>query len=115
VDAKSSLGDAESSLGDAKSSLGDAKSSLGDVQTRDEHDTVNGHMRILGDHTMLYKYLNRNTLFIATAPPDYLAAGAEPHITVALVDTVSGRVLYRVRHQGAQAPVQVRAAAADFP
>jgi hypothetical protein len=62
-------------------------------------------MRILGDHTMLYKYLNRNTLFVATCPLG--APGVEPHITVALLDTVSGRVLYRVRHQGAQAPVQV--------
>jgi hypothetical protein len=63
-------------------------------------------MRILGDHTMLYKYLNRNTLFVATCPPG--SPGVEPHITVALLDTVSGRMLYRVRHQGAQAPVQVR-------
>jgi len=43
-------------------------------------ESVQSHVRILGDRSVLYKYLNPNTLFVATVPGD-LPVGAESHLT----------------------------------
>jgi hypothetical protein len=67
-------------------------------------DHVHSRTRILGDRSTLYKYLNPNTLFVVTSPE--AVPGVEPHITAIVMDTVSGKVLYRVRHQGATGPVR---------
>jgi len=69
---------------------------------RGAEDHVHSRTRILGDRSTLYKYLNPNTLFVVTSPEP--VPGVEPHVTAIVMDTVSGKVLYRVRHQGASAP-----------
>lgn len=58
----------------------------------------------------MYKYISRNILFVATVAPK--AAGEigstapeEAWLVAYLIDTVSGRILHRVSHQGAQGPV----------
>jgi hypothetical protein len=59
---------------------------------RDPAESVQSHVRILGDRSVLYKYLNPNTLFVATVPGD-LPVGAESHLTAHVIDTVSQRHL----------------------
>jgi hypothetical protein len=72
-------------------------------------DIVFSRTRVRGDRSTAYKYLNPNTLLLVTAaPPDKLhdAAGLD----VFILDTVTGRVLYRVRHFSASGPVAATAA-----
>jgi hypothetical protein len=60
-------------------------------------------LRILGNHQVLHKYLNRNTLFVATTTPTNTSKPVDESAVVAyLLDTVTGRVLHRVSHQGVQ-------------
>ena len=71
-------------------------------------DAAFSRTRVLGDRSTLHKYLNPNTLLLASAAAR--GRGDAPALEVLLLDTVSGRVLYRVRHAAASAPVHAVAA-----
>jgi len=59
-------------------------------------------VRVLGDRNVLHKYINRNLLAIGIeSPPDDFE---DASLQVLLVDTVSGRVVYHVKHEGARGP-----------
>jgi hypothetical protein len=76
---------------------------------RSADDVVFSHTRVRGDRSTAYKYLSPNTmLVVAAAPADAQQAAG---LDVSILDTVTGRFLYRVRHAGAAGPVT--AAAAD--
>ena len=62
---------------------------------------------MLGDRSLKLKYLNRNTLFLATGtPPGGPAAGARAsRVTAHLLDTVTGRVLYSQTHEVGTCPL----------
>ncbi|KAL2269075.1 hypothetical protein VTJ83DRAFT_3921 [Remersonia thermophila] len=64
------------------------------VATRSAHEAVASIGRVLGDRTVLYKYLNPNTL-VAAAVND-----ATRTLAVYLLDTVSGQILASARHPG---------------
>jgi len=58
----------------------------------------------------MYKYISKNLLFVATVAPK--AAGdigsvtpEEAWLVAYLIDVVTGRLLHRVTHQGAQGPI----------
>lgn len=58
----------------------------------------------------MYKYISKNLLFVATVAPK--AAGDigsvtpdEAWVVAYLIDVVTGRLLHRVIHQGAQGPI----------
>lgn len=58
----------------------------------------------------MYKYLNPNTLFVATHTPGGTGDGGdddpeEARVTVHLIDTVTGGLLVRQSHVGARGPV----------
>lgn len=68
-----------------------------EMTTRPAHDPVASIGRVLGDRTVLYKYLNKNTLLVA-------AAGAEDStLTTYLLDTVSGELLSSATYAGVDA------------
>jgi hypothetical protein len=67
-------------------------------------DPTFSQARILGDQSVMYKYVSPNLLFTASGG-ETVDADSEPSLAVALVDTVTGRVLYRVQHDGSAGPV----------
>lgn len=58
-------------------------------------------MQVLGDRSMLVKYLNPNTVFVATGH------GSEPEtsgMVIHIIDTVTGRHLFRQLHKVSKCP-----------
>ena len=55
-------------------------------------------VQVLGNRSMKLKYLNPNVIFVASGPPEGQAAQAtaaiEAAVTVQLIDTISGQVIY---------------------
>ncbi|KAL1884233.1 hypothetical protein VTK73DRAFT_5369 [Phialemonium thermophilum] len=64
------------------------------VATRPSHDPVASIGRVLGDRRVKYKYLNPNTAVISAADDQSLT------LTVYLLDTVSGEILFSATHEG---------------
>lgn len=59
-------------------------------------------VQVLGDRSMKLKYLNPNTVFVATGAPEGVPSGdlrRTPRVTVSIVDTVTGRFLIRQEHE----------------
>ncbi|KLU82956.1 hypothetical protein MAPG_02023 [Magnaporthiopsis poae ATCC 64411] len=78
-----------------------------EMTTRPPHDPVASIGRVLGDRTVLYKYLNKNTLLVA-------AAGAEDStLTTYLLDTVSGELLSSATYAGVDAARPVTCAMSE--
>ena len=67
-------------------------------------DPTFSQARVLGDQSVMYKYVSPNLLFTASGG-ETADADREPSLAVALLDTVTGRVLYRVQHDGSAGPV----------
>ncbi|KAI1816167.1 DUF1620-domain-containing protein [Poronia punctata] len=65
-----------------------------DIANRPQHDPIASIGRVLGDRTVKYKYLNPNTIVVATVD-DKTAV-----MTVFLLDTVSGEILYSSAYEG---------------
>ena len=71
---------------------------------------VHTQAKVVADQDVMYKYISKNLLFIATVAPQ--AAGDigsvtpdESWLVVYLVDTITGRILHRMTHYGSQGPV----------
>ncbi|CAM8978672.1 unnamed protein product [Rhodiola kirilowii] len=78
--------------------------------TRASHEVVHTQAKIIADQDVMYKYISNNLLFVATVAPK--AAGPigsatpeESGLVVYLIDTITGRILHRMNHHGAQGPV----------
>ncbi|KAK6236832.1 Pyrrolo-quinoline quinone repeat - like 4 [Theobroma cacao] len=78
--------------------------------TRKLNEVVHTQAKVIADQDVMYKYLSRNLLFVATAAPK--ASGEigsvtpeESWLVAYLIDTVTGRILHRVTHHGSQGPV----------
>ncbi len=54
---------------------------------------------MLGDRSLKLKYLNPNTLFVATGTQPGQADGTERHITAHIFDTVTGQLLFSQAHE----------------
>ena len=54
---------------------------------------------MLGNRSLKLKYLNPNTLFVATGTPPGVAKGTARHITAHIFDTVTGQLLYSQSHE----------------
>ncbi len=65
-----------------------------DVLTRPSHDPVASIGKVLGDRSVMYKYLNPNIVLITTASD--VASTA----TFSLLDSVSGAILHTITHTG---------------
>jgi ER membrane protein complex subunit 1 len=71
---------------------------------------VHTQAKISGDHDVMYKYLSKNLVFVATLSPKAAvdigsALPEEASLVAYLIDAVTGRILHRVTHHGAQGPV----------
>lgn len=78
--------------------------------TRKMNEVVHTQAKVVAEQDLMYKYISKNLLFVSTVSPK--ASGPigtvtpdESALVVYLVDTVTGRILHRVTHHGAQGPV----------
>lgn len=69
-----------------------SKETIATVAARSAHDPVASIGKPLGDRNVLYKYLNPNTLFVATVNPE--SSEAKIHI----FDSISGEIIYVASH-----------------
>ena len=65
------------------------------LATRPAHDPVASIGRVLGDRSVMYKYLNQHLLVVTTVNPTLSTA------SVYLLDAVSGSILHSATHAGA--------------
>lgn len=77
------------------------------VTARPAHDPVASIGRALADRTVLYKYLNPNTILISAV------ADADATASFYLLDSVSGALLYSTSHSGVDAAQPVTAALSE--
>lgn len=80
------------------------------VVARRPDEVTHTQTKVLPNRDVLFKYLNKNLVFVATvtprAPGLVGAANPEESTMVAyLIDTVTGRILHRVAHPNMQGPV----------
>ncbi|KAB2024767.1 hypothetical protein ES319_D06G108500v1 [Gossypium barbadense] len=78
--------------------------------TRKLNEVVHTQAKVVADQDVMYKYISRNLLFVATvAPKGSGEIGSvtpeESWLVAYLIDTVTGRILHRVTHHGSQGPV----------
>ena len=71
---------------------------------------VHTQTKVLIDQEVLYKYVRKNVLFVAIFLPRAVGpigttAPEEAWLVAYLIDMVTGRILYRVTHQGMQGHV----------
>uniref|UniRef100_A0A8R7P0I9 ER membrane protein complex subunit 1 n=1 Tax=Triticum urartu TaxID=4572 RepID=A0A8R7P0I9_TRIUA len=79
-------------------------------EARKMNEVVHTQAKIIADQDVMYKYLSKNLIFVATVSPKAAgeigsAAPEEASLMAYLIDAVSGRILHRVTHHGAQGPV----------
>ena len=65
---------------------------------------------MLGDRTLKFKYLNPNTAFVASGPADGSSTEdldrEDLELMVTVLDTVTGRIIFRQIHKGSRGPVK---------
>ncbi len=71
---------------------------------------VHTQAKVLGNQEVLFKYLNKNMIFVATVTPKSggLSGAASPEdstVVASLIDSVTGQILHRVTHPSMQGPV----------
>lgn len=64
------------------------------VVSKPAHDPIASIGRVLGDRTVLYKYLNPNVILVTAVSDESSTA------SFSLLDTVSGDILYSASHEG---------------
>lgn len=78
--------------------------------TRKANEVVHTQAKVIAEEDVMYKYISKNMLFVATVSPKASgpigsATPDEAVLVVYLVDTVTGRILHRMTHLGSQGPV----------
>lgn len=78
--------------------------------TRKLNEVVHTQAKVIADQDVMYKYISKNILFVATVSPKAsgeigTATPEESSLVVYLIDTVTGRILHRMTHHGSQGPV----------
>ncbi len=68
------------------------------------HDRVHSHGKVLGDRSVLYKYLNPNLIGVVTTGMD---GQKIPFVNVYLIDTVTGSIVNSFNHKRCKGPVQI--------
>lgn len=68
------------------------------------NDRIHSHGKVLGDRSVLYKYLNPNLVGVVTNGQD---SQKVPFINVYLVDTVTGSVVYSFNYKRCRGPVHI--------
>ncbi|XP_031256639.1 ER membrane protein complex subunit 1 [Pistacia vera] len=78
--------------------------------SRKSNEVVHTQAKVTSDQDVMYKYISKNLLFVATVSPKASVGigSADPEeasLFAYLIDTVTGRILHRMTHHGAQGPV----------
>jgi len=68
------------------------------------HDRIHSHGKVLGDRSVLYKYLNPNLIGAITTGED---GQRIPFVNVYLIDTVTGAIVQSFSHKRAKGPVNI--------
>jgi len=84
-----------------------ARQRIVSVASRPLHDPVASIGRVLGDRGVKYKYLNPNTLVVASVDD------ASSTLTVSLLDTISGQLLSSAVHEGVDTAKPVECAMSE--
>ncbi|XP_009597396.1 uncharacterized protein LOC107826073 [Nicotiana tabacum] len=79
------------------------------TSTRKLSEVVHTQAKVVAED-VLYKYISKNVLFLATVTPKAIGdigsvIPEDSWLFVYLVDTITGRVLHRMSHHGCQGPV----------
>lgn len=78
--------------------------------TRKPDEVVHTQAKVLTNQDVLYKYLNKNVLFVATVAPRGSgkigeASPEESWLVAYIIDTVTGGIIHRVKHPNMHGPV----------
>ncbi|KAL8526206.1 hypothetical protein ACS0TY_015431 [Phlomoides rotata] len=78
--------------------------------TRSLNEVVITQAKVTADQEVMYKYISKNLLFLATVVPKAVGpigsvTPDESSMVVYVIDTVTGRILHRVTHHGSQGPI----------
>ncbi|EEF45897.1 catalytic, putative [Ricinus communis] len=78
--------------------------------TRKANEVVHTQAKVIADQDVMYKYISKNLLFVVTVTPKAIggigtATPEESWLVAYLIDTVTGRILHRMTHHGANGPV----------
>ncbi|XP_063965131.1 ER membrane protein complex subunit 1-like [Lytechinus pictus] len=65
---------------------------------------VHSQGRVLGDRSVLYKYLNPNLVAVVTEGEEI---GSKPHISIYLIDVITGAIIFSADHKKVQGPVHI--------
>lgn len=68
------------------------------------HDKIHSHGKVLGDRSVLYKYLNPSLIGVVTSGED---GQRIPFVNVYLIDTVTGAIVQSFNHKKAKGPVNI--------
>lgn len=74
------------------------------IGVKNTHDRIHSHGKVLGDRSILYKYLNPNIISVVTAGQD---SQKLPFVNVYLIDTVTGSVVNSFSHKRCKGPVNI--------
>lgn len=78
--------------------------------TRNLNEVVHTQAKVVADQDVMYKYISKNLLFLATVAPKSsgeigTTTPEDSWLVVYLIDIVNGRVLHRMTHHGSTGPV----------
>ncbi|KAL2250699.1 UNVERIFIED_CONTAM: ER membrane protein complex subunit 1 [Sesamum indicum] len=79
--------------------------------TRSLNEVVHTQAKVTADQEVMYKYISKNLLFLATVAPKAVGpigsvTPDESSLVVYVIDTVTGRILHRMTHHGSQGPIK---------
>ncbi|XP_022131901.1 ER membrane protein complex subunit 1 isoform X2 [Momordica charantia] len=78
--------------------------------TRNLNEVVHTQAKVAADQDVMYKYISKNLLFLATVAPKSsgeigTTTPEDSWLVVYLIDIVNGRILHRMTHHGSTGPV----------
>lgn len=74
------------------------------IGAKHPHDRIHSHGKVLGDRSVLYKYLNPNLIGVVTTGSD---GQKQPFVNVYLIDTVTGAIVNSFSHKRCNGPVNI--------
>ncbi|XP_022100616.1 ER membrane protein complex subunit 1-like [Acanthaster planci] len=72
------------------------------LEAKRHTEHVHSQGRVLGDRSVLYKYLNPNLVAVATEGQD---ASGKGHLSIYLLDVVTGHIVFSIDHKRASSPL----------
>lgn len=74
------------------------------IASKLHNDRIHSHGKVLGDRSVLYKYLNPNMIGVVTSGEDNQQV---PFINIYLVDTITGSIINSFNHKRCRGPVRI--------